>query len=501
MSRSAPGWVRKVSSIINCDCPKVRCNRNLRRSSASIIMSSQLDRALNANLAVQMAIRHELERLQQAKERNRLHAAGLMRQWILQTKKIDDGSDGRENKINFYQPRKWSRRFFVDHKGSCPMENADSHRRRCLEEDASCFFAHLRPPWSRKETDLLLEEASNLLKHRNDKTDDFFVTLAESFSGKQFPPKARTRTRTILPRTAKECQIHYHENIHPIKQWNTHEIEQIQQLVNTATTDHRTADWEEISQTMKSTPWQCFLVYRSKTAAITQPWTLAEDQLLLKFLAAAGPQTVIDGRNPLVQQTLLTNLLQKNKQQLFTRANQSLVNPMLKNEPWSQDEERRLPILMKMYYKSDSSSSTVTATKNDLFLASTHYNHRGTKSVVDKWHRSINPQYSTKPFSKQEDEKLVQILRDAIARKCDDSSSGFVMGWTKLSQMHFPDRHPQRLMNRWAELASDTDILKREQALQMSQSSSPSFPKKRKSKNKDVTGTHATKKRSKSTNT
>jgi hypothetical protein len=178
---------------------------------------------------------------------------------------------------------------------------------------------------------------------------------------------------------------------------------------------------------------------------------------------------------------------------------------MLKNEPWSQDEERQLPILMKMYYNnSDSSSSTVTvaATKNDLFLASTHFNHRGTKSVVDKWHRSINPEYSTKPFSKQEDEKLVQILRDAIAAtKCDGDgdSSGFAMGWTKLSQMHFPDRHPQRLMNRWAELASDTDILKREQALQLSQSSSSSVPKKRKSRNIPVAS--STQKRSKSTKT
>jgi len=83
-------------------------------------------------------------------------------------------------------------------------------------------------------------------------------------------------------------------------------------------------------------------------------------------------------------------------------------------------------------------------------MASTHFS-RALKSVTDKWNRALSPAYSARPFSDQEDEALMTILREHPK-----------IGWKDLCDRFFPDRHPHRLMNRWAELASDTDILKRE---------------------------------------
>jgi len=158
----------------------------------------------------------------------------------------------------------------------------------------------------------------------------------------------------------------------------------------------------------------------------------------------------LDGKNTLIHKTLLTNLITtKSKQKVFTRANISLLNPNIKHDRWSDAEERRLPILMKIYHEHNQSSQPT----HDLFLTSTHY-ARSNKSVVDKWQRSLNPEYLARPFTPAEDAALLAAVR-----------GNETIGWRELSQQHFPNRHPQRLMNRWSEIGSDQDILSRERAL------------------------------------
>jgi hypothetical protein len=69
--------------------------------------------------------------------------------------------------------------------------------------------------------------------------------------------------------------------------------------------------------------------------------------------------------------------------------------------------------------------------------------------VSEKWERSLNPEYSTNPFSASEDLALMEAVRlspDA--------------GWTEISRL-FPSRHARTLANRWNELANSEDLLRK----------------------------------------
>jgi hypothetical protein len=109
-----------------------------------------------------------------------------------------------------------------------------------------------------------------------------------------------------------------------------------------------------------------------------------------------------------------------------------------------------LCVLMKVYsqgphnYEQGEQTST---SSSPLYLASTHFHNRSTKAVSDKWNRSLDPAYSSRPFTPQEDAKLVQLVKQYPA-----------LGWTRLSMEHFSSRHGQRLAHRWTELA-DQDAL------------------------------------------
>ena len=82
---------------------------------------------------------------------------------------------------------------------------------------------------------------------------------------------------------------------------------------------------------------------------------------------------------------------------IFGRINNSLLNPKLKHDSWSPEEERRLGIAMKIY--SDQPKSA-------LYLAGTHIHGRAGGSVADKWSRSLNPEFSARPFTREEDQQL-----------------------------------------------------------------------------------------------
>ena len=133
----------------------------------------------------------------------------------------------------------------------------------------------------------------------------------------------------------------------------------------------------------------------------------------------------------------------------------------MQRNDWSDYEERRLPICMKIYYTPNPQDGF------QLYCASTHCYGRSTKSVVDKWNRSINPAYTTKPFTNEEDEELLKVMRSVLGNhnEIDDAQKQLQhIGWVELSQTFFPHRHPQRLQSRWSELATDQDIINREKA-------------------------------------
>ena len=74
-------------------------------------------------------------------------------------------------------------------------------------------------------------------------------------------------------------------------------------------------------------------------------------------------------------------------------------------------------------------------------LSQTLLPHRAGKLVMDKWSRSLNPIYCTDPFTNEEDEKLLTILK------------GKQIDWKRVSDM-LPLRHPKSLMTRYVDLTA-----------------------------------------------
>jgi hypothetical protein len=185
----------------------------------------------------------------------------------------------------------------------------------------------------------------------------------------------------------------------------------------------------------------------------------------------------------------------KTRQQFFNRIHQSLLNPNFVHDSWTLQEERKLVLLMKFYHEPVSSrqGTEAASTEDDngatsenntfvanadndddnrvdpesehckrqnnssltVYRASSHF-QRNTKSVTDKWNRTLNPElYTTKPFTSAEKQELLQIIEEHPT-----------IGWAQLSQQHFPHRHPHRLMLQWYEQATVESFARREELLQ-----------------------------------
>ena len=476
---------------------------------------------IDANKALQGSLQSELQSVNKAMNQNRAKADSLVYQLLLLKGSSSVPSIKNDSQVNHFPNanttpnRRWTKRFFVDHKGSEPRPNQDTLRRRNIEQKS--FFYHTQPPWLSKESDDLLSiVAQHIVEHqkthhnqhpppqqnRGD-TDNIVTTNDESTQPVDFQLIAeilnrrhdhgsivrRNSGRTTSQqsvrhqRSAKECEIQYRmeksRNSRKLLFNDVRERTALEQAVDSMLSAVGLAnmDWDNIAEevcaavpaTYRYTALDCLFAYHTKLKTpsahlqtTSSSWTREEDELLLKFIAAAGPQAVIDSKNTLVQSTLCTQLLpHKSKKQIFTRVNHSLLNPNMQRNDWSDYEERRLPICMKIYYTPNPQDGF------QLYCASTHCYGRSTKSVVDKWNRSINPAYTTKPFTNEEDEELLKVMRSVLGNhnEIDDAQKQLQhIGWVELSQTFFPHRHPQRLQSRWSELATDQDIINREKA-------------------------------------
>ena len=72
--------------------------------------------------------------------------------------------------------------------------------------------------------------------------------------------------------------------------------------------------------------------------------------------------------------------------------------------------------------------------------------NRSGKLVMDKWNRSLNPIYSTQPFTKAENERLVSAVKENNVNSSSD--------WKIIARM-FPLRNPRSLLSRYLELTKD----------------------------------------------
>jgi hypothetical protein len=510
---------RHKSVATNCG----HCNREkYSLCSSTSISKAAFATALRTNATLQRALRREFRKVTESIRQNRGEVAYYTNlllqnsspkslQQRLNAREVAMGTNGEV--LGATRSRRWTRRFFVDHRGSEPELNIDTLRRRRLDKET--FFHHSQPPWSSKETanlnavvqtllnsdetDMMLSQSGEKLQM--DHSDDLTTIKAHRMERAiadliDFETVAKALSPSLLSdddcnsveckRTAEECQIQYDnlkndEKNRSIsdKQENLLVLSHVVSLTSSSF-GSTSIDWDLVAdkitialqlqpEIQRLSGWDCLVAYYRKSRAplvqlrtTSTAWTFHEDEFVLNYLAAAGPQTVIDSKNSLIQNTLLSLLCGKSKKQLFNRVNQSLLNPNMTKNDWSEYEERRLPICMKIYYSPNQQDC------NQLYCASTHCHGRGSKSVVDKWNRSINPEYSTRPFTREEDDALLLVMRSSLSQNAPNDRVGEQcqkhMGWTDLSLKFFPNRHPQRLQNRWSELATDQDIINRERA-------------------------------------
>ena len=297
--------------------------------------------------------------------------------------------------------RRWNRPFFTDPFGNVPEPNADTVRRRQLEQ--SNFFFHKSPPWSSKQSKGL-EQIVQQQKQRKAQVDqasknDDDVCQSEMDDNDKSNKKIRAiyrtdqaketdtacsfwdtvateleekiptdpKTTTAVPKTAEECRLHYKELQQ--SKFTKEESMKILEHVHLANPSH--PDWQAVAQSLNDdksrgdrsersdrTAWQCFAHYHTHLRPTkVSPWSPQQDCTLFAYLAAMGPQFVWDmesaahvaGRLFATSTTGREELPPKNNRQLLVRANQSLLNPNFHSDFWTADDERRLVLCMKIY--------------------------------------------------------------------------------------------------------------------------------------------------------
>jgi hypothetical protein len=259
------------------------------------------------------------------------------------------------------------------------------------------------------------------------------------------------------PRTAQECRSAYFTFADPnivttkfSKQESLFLLSMVREL---AGHNKGNVDWYELtnklnsqfysSESKRRTPWQCFKHFRSnlqKDSSRCPPWTAEEDELLLKYIAAHGPQFIFGG--DAVAQACQNLFPLRDPKQVYQRAHSSLVNPNYVHDRWDINEERKLALLMRAY--SDKPNPIRHASSTD------HFPHRAQIRVTSKWNRSLDPTVSYAPFSAAEDDKLLAAVNEVGFESC----SGPMASIIKM----FPNRSRDQLWTRWTELAAESEI-------------------------------------------
>lgn len=268
--------------------------------------------------------------------------------------------------------RKWTRRFFVDPDGEIPRSNDDVEKRRLLEQGKT--FHHTYSAWSTNEVEILrsiVVEQMNQGSVGNINTTSLNngVTLGsidfEQVAG-LLNERMGTATGSPKSRSAAECSTKYLNNCGNSSAFSKEESLRLLKLVHL----QQNPSWGEVALALGTnrTPWQCMSSYQTKLSR-GQPtiWTPAQDELILKYAAAMGPQWDFGG-GPAAQ--MASRLLpDKDPKQILTRAHTSLVNPNFVRDIWSDEEDRKLVLCMKIY-RDETSAAIKAAVSKQCHLSS-----------------------------------------------------------------------------------------------------------------------------------
>jgi hypothetical protein len=394
-----------------------------------------LQKSLESNRSLQAQISGELDRIARLKFSNRRKAAVLS---IKEPPRAPPAAAASNAEASPEDQQAWKpiaksyHQYFEDATSrtkSVPKPNEDAEERKQAVERS--FSARSHPPWHKKERERLMDciNPSNEGSDGNNPPD--YASLVSKFAQEN-------------GRTVEEGRIEL-RNLLKKEAFSSEEKTRLRRIVDEVreASPDRSVDWMAVTAKEGSgrTVWELFQEHRTNTKKKRpEPWSPEQDELLLKYIAAMGPQFVID--TPALSSIITRFFPEKTYRQVTVRYSNTLLNPKLLHEAWTEEEERNLALYMKVYSE--------YACRPASFLAGAHLPARSPTSVADKWERSLNPVFSVEPFTKEEDEELLEICRTNIT-----------ILWKELSDRYFPHRHPHRLMNRWSELATDKDILER----------------------------------------
>lgn len=448
-----------------------------------------IEEALAANLALQSQYKKKLEEISKIKVQNRLDCIeiknALHRHWKQKYDTEEVGGSAGDVTRRKTADTKWKRRYFIDSKKSTPPPNSDTVLRRKWEGDlASETYLYRFTPWSKEELSVLLETAEEVRNEQRQRlrqerersrTDarqidpivkDADINFREVATrvykklSKTKPTnaqKASLKSHTYslseemvkanyVPRPWMDYRIKFLNSVSPSINKRPFTKVESMKIIEFLHKYNGNPPWHLVAQALNTsrTPFQCFHHAQTKLSHTLSDLSSSvvfspdEDELLFKFIAASGPQMVMNYHTT----TLMAQKFfpQASHFQVLNRANTTLINPQFSNEKWKEEEVRTLAMAMKVYSKTD----------NPLARASFLLEGRSTKMVTDKWVNALNPCYSTKPFSYEEDRALMEAVKRVNATP---------ENWNAIAS-EFPTRNPKALMSRWMELANVEDLAK-----------------------------------------
>lgn len=451
---------------------------------------ASIENALDANRRLQAGLLSRIKNISRLKKSNRQNCARIIsasdfyhskrereRRCIdesLTSSSFDLNSDGPSpssrgvkrkrplsnivRKWSFNEKRRWAKKFFVDPDKTVPEPNLDTIRRREWEGDMVLYMDKGRfQSWSKNELNVL-KKCAELVRSRqsegndipiNDADIDFeLVTqlVQEEISEQKASLKQEKKGQM---RAVCDYRIKFLTVVSPSINKGPFTKKESLKIIELLHKHHGYPQWDVVPRILKTnrTPFQCFAYAQSKlvtncissSSTISQskptPFSQNDDELLLKFIAASGPQIVINNHvATFVCQRFFPHL---DKGQILNRCHASLLNPTFDHCKWSEREERLLVLGMRLFCESDSAISKVSAL----------FPNRASKSVSLKWYRSLDPKYSTQPFTARDDAALLAAVK---------SSRRGTINWNDISKIFA--RHPSRVLNRWLELATKQDI-------------------------------------------
>ena len=459
-------------------------------------ITEALEKAIAANKSLQSHLLAKLKKISELKRENRIKCLKIndaLENHLRDEAMKEFGND----EIDFEMPetgksvkckqwinedRKWKRRYFIDPDKCTPSPNTDEIQRRKWEGAlASGTYAYRFTAWSKEESNLLITFAEEVRKEQqqqqqqqqqqeNDQGgDDAVIVKDADIDFCEVAKRVKDKLATIKFSSAQKTTLYHHNYSlqgtsrlqYTPRSWIDYRVkflnalspsinkqsftkEESLKIIEFLHKDKGNPNWAALAQELNTsrTPFQVFthaqtkLYHSLRDLSHSSIFTRDEDELFFKFIAASGPQMVINSHTTTVMARRL--FPHASGVQILNRANQSFINPQFINEKWSDEEERMLVMGMKVYGEN-------AAPKAALLL-----DNRASRMVTDKWTRSLNPCYNTQPFSETEDKALIAAVKKRNSK---------IDNWNNIASK-FPTRNPRMIINRWMELGKREDVAK-----------------------------------------